>query len=612
MCGFAGWLRTDGVQAPEQRHETLRRMGAQLARRGPDDATYYDDGLLALTFRRLAVNDPCGGRQPLVDESGTVTAVVNGEIYNHQDLRTELAPGHTLASDSDCEVVVHLYEEHGPDLLTRLNGMYALCVWDRRHRQGLLARDRLGIKPLYYTRLARGGVLFASELKALLAHPECPREPADSDVDLSWIGTEDYTSPNAFHVPTFVRGVHLLGGGESLVLEERVAHLPRRYWSLEPSFERSRTDRRRSVAHYAEAYADLLADSFDLQLTAGAEVGAFLSGGLDSSALVAAAADRGLGPHCFSVSEPTTVATGDVGRARDLTAVLGVPFHPVRYDPARLPAELDFGLASLEELVWAMDAPRFAPESFFKFELHRYAKTVRPDLKVMLIGQGADEFAGGYSSSFSSPRPDWAAYEAEALGDSPGSESPFHAEMRRRLIVLQSHNLWNEDRVAAAFGVEARVPYLDHRLIELLASIPAELHPELFFDKAIVRRAASRWLGPRWCRAPKVLFWQATDRSSVHAVMAACARRVLPQFREQYADDLTPRAWSKLDRCRAEAGSDALARAATQRLLAVMTTSIFARLCRDQADPTRPIPVAEASRLQLDVTHLVPAAAGAP
>ncbi|TDB79432.1 asparagine synthase (glutamine-hydrolyzing) [Actinomadura sp. KC216] len=608
MCGFAGWLRWDGAPLPvEERRALLHRMGAQLARRGPDDEGIYDDGVLSFVFRRLAVNDPAGGRQPLYDETGTIVAAVNGEIYNHAALRAGLAGRHAFAGRSDCEVVVHLYEEtRDAAFLERLRGMYALLVWDREHRRGLIARDRLGIKPLYYARL-RDGLLFASELTALLAHPDCPREVEHADLDHGYIGGEKYTAVNYDRVPTFVRGVSMLGGGETLSLGATGAGAPRRYWSLLPAIARSRETAPRAPETYVREYADLLDESIRLHLEADAPVGVFLSGGLDSS-LVAAAAARTARPHCFSVCEATTIATGDMARAAGLTRTLGLPFHPVRYDRATFADELDFSLASLEELVWTMDAPRFAPELFFKFELHRYAKTVQPGLKVILVGQGADEFAGGYSTSFSSPRRAWRDYVADSLeprvraaaAAGERAHAPFHCEMLARLTALQSHNLWNEDRVAAAFGVETRVPYLDHRLVEFLAAIPPVLHPELFWNKRIVRDAARRWLPPDLTGAPKVLFWQADDTSSVHAIMAACARRVYPAFRESYLgrDSATTGRFDALHRRVARGGP--ATRGPVQRLLADMTFMIFERMCGTLHALEVPVPPAEPSRLRPD------------
>jgi asparagine synthase (glutamine-hydrolysing) len=598
----------------------LARMGEQLRRRGPDDVTSHEDGRFGVVFRRLAINDHAHGRQPITDETGSTVSVVNGEIYNHVELRSRLVGRHRLASRSDCEVVVHLWEEHGPALLNLVNGMFGICVWDSALERGMLARDRLGIKPLYYAPLG-DGVLFASELTALLAHPDCPREPDPGAVDLSYVGTEDYTTPQDRVVPTFVRGVHHLGPGEWLPLDAAGCRPARTYWSLQPALDAA-VDARPLPAHdYVTGYADLFADAVRLQASADAEVGAFLSGGLDSSVIVAAAAGvRPPGPGCFSVSEPTTVAVGDLARAGDLADRLGLDFHPARFagvagDGGDAAGLLRFGLAELEEIVWVMDAPRFAPELFLKHELHRYARTVRPGLKVVLLGQGADEFAGGYSRSYSSPRPTWEAYEREALAPPDGSWTPFQSEMRRRRVVLASHNLWNEDRVAASHGIEARVPFLDHRLVEFLAAIPAERHAELFFDKRIVRRAAARWLPPRWRQAPKVLFWQAGDRSSVHALMVSLVRRAYPEFRDAYSQEFGARRCRELDALAAAVGPGLPGRVAAQQLSAAMTWSIFTRLCADLgrgrvAPGWRPSPLLPDDAWRLD-GGLAPAPGGA-
>jgi asparagine synthase (glutamine-hydrolysing) len=293
--------------------------------------------------------------------------------------------------------------------------------------------------------------------------------------------------------------------------------------------------------------------------------------------------------HCFSVAEDTTVATGDLDRARDLAHALGLPFRAPWYDHAVFAEEIDFSLEALEYFVWMMDAPRFAPESFFKHELHRYAKTRVPELKVILLGQGADEFAGGYSTSLSSPRPSWEAYvrgelvpHHRTLGPAP-PVAPFHREMLARIWALQSHNLWNEDRVSSSQGVEARVPFLDHRLVELLAAIPEPLHARLFFDKAILREAARRLLPRRYTDAPKVLFWQAEDTSSVHRLMRDCLERSYPQFREAYgAGDLDPL-------YRAALCEDHGWTRASRTVLGRMTAMIFERLCHAAAAGDVPV-----------------------
>ncbi|MES2941143.1 MAG: hypothetical protein V4864_25970 [Pseudomonadota bacterium] len=199
MCGIAGFLsyRSSG-EDPAARRRRLQAMGDAIAHRGPDDAQYYDDGHLALVFRRLSIIDVDGGAQPMANEDGRLRIAVNGEIYNHGALRAQLRDRHRFASASDSEVALHAWEEWGEASLERLHGMFAMVLWDRAARQLVLARDRLGIKPLYVCELPHG-LLFASELKALLAHPDCPRAMDWQAVDRPDTGQPCDTS--------YVRGV---------------------------------------------------------------------------------------------------------------------------------------------------------------------------------------------------------------------------------------------------------------------------------------------------------------------------------------------------------------------------------------------------------------------
>src|SRR5262245_18061040 len=185
MCGFAGFLTNADPRQPRtppERAAILRAMSRQVARRGPDDETFFDDGTLALAFRRLSIVDVAGGRQPFRGEDGLVVAV-NGEIYDHAAARGRLRREHRFTSRSDGEVLVHLFEEAGADAFRYVRGMFAAVVWDPGNCRLLLARDRLGIQPLYVAPVP-GGLLFASEVKALLVHPDAPAELAWEDVDV--------------------------------------------------------------------------------------------------------------------------------------------------------------------------------------------------------------------------------------------------------------------------------------------------------------------------------------------------------------------------------------------------------------------------------------------
>ena len=176
MCGFAGFIKLSGLQGSKtDRHPILHDMLSSIAHRGPDAEAFSDDGILALGFRRLSIVDVAGGDQPFWNEDKSVLAVVNGEIYNHKELKTRLGSSYRFRSLSDSEVILHLYSERGLDMLDDVNGIFALAIWDRPKRRLVLARDRLGVKPLYYA-IVQDTLLFGSEIKALLAHPACPRE----------------------------------------------------------------------------------------------------------------------------------------------------------------------------------------------------------------------------------------------------------------------------------------------------------------------------------------------------------------------------------------------------------------------------------------------------
>lgn len=553
MCGFAGFVQFQEEQVGRsQRVNWLRTMGRQLARRGPDDEQFWIDDNLSFVFRRLAIVDVAGGQQPIWNESKTIFVAINGEIYNHTELRSELQEAHDFRTRSDAEVVLHLYEERGVEALRLLNGMFAIALWDTRQHQLLLARDRLGIKPLYYSQVGNQ-FLFGSELKAIIAHPDCPNEP-------NW---HDLKAP----VPqsSYVKGVDMLPAGHYLIYDsvQQTAH-PVCYWSINQYFSTINQSNTLTTHDYVAHYQDLLVDSVQKRLMSDVPVGSFLSGGLDSSMMVAIAAHYSSDLSCFTVIEPCTILTGDALAAQSLAKYLQIPLYPVLFEEQYLCQQLNFSLSQFEYFIWMLDAPKFSLEWFFKHELHRYAKTVHPTLKVMLLGQGADEFAGGYSNPVQQSVPNWQSYLASLTTESivpffsarniPDSWSPwvgaisqsptqtavdptFHVEMLRRTMVLQSHNLWHEDRTAASQGIESRVPFLDHRLVELLASIPQKYHPELFWDKTILRRVAQSWLPESLGQRSKAgFFYAANNLASIEQIMRQFLLRIFPDFSRKYLD----------------------------------------------------------------------------
>ena len=599
MCGFAGFLTLapTPMDGPA-RHRTLCSMGDAIAHRGPDDAQYFDDGRLALVYRRLSIIDLEGGRQPFFNEDGTQLLAVNGEIYNHADLRHALAPMHRFTSHSDCEVVLHGLEQWGPDALERVEGMFALVHWDMRERRLMLARDRLGIKPLYICRLPHG-LLFGSELKALLAHPDCPREIAWADLERQpiWQPT----------TATYVRGVEFLSGGEMLVVDAGGRAQQRSYWRLDDHLGVAPFGG--NAARYSREYADLLEDVTHRHLQSDVHAAIYLSGGLDSSLLAGLVAKHDRNVPCLSVIERGSYLGGDADAAQRLTRRLGMPWHPVRFDYRHLVEDMPIDLTRLEQAVWTMDSPRIDVEWLFKDELHRVARSLSPRMKVILLGQGADEFAGGYSRRADAMYASWAeylrdevrgnlVYDAALAGDAStvlwplmrdcaqsSKSAPYHRHMRLLCRQLQHHNLWHEDRTSSWRSLEARVPFLDHRLVELLASIPAELHETLFWDKRIVRDAFDRFVPGHALPQPKIGFLDSGDGTSQDIVRHDLLRAVAPEFRERYLDAGD----SPFDARRVEALIErALARGpqgavAQREAIQCIALAIFERQLRDAA-----------------------------
>lgn len=598
MCGFVGMINFSGLPgSTSQRHQVLDGMLSRVAHRGPDEESFHDDGILALGFRRLSIIDVKGGQQPFWNENKQILGVVNGEIYNHQELRAQLETSHSFGSHSDSEVLLHLYEDHGIDMLDKVNGMFASVIWDTQNRRLVLARDRLGIKPLYYT-VVGDTLLFASELKALLAHPDCPRE-------LDWQAVKQGKAVHRPITPSYVVGVYHLPAGHMLVFEPGKQARPFPYWSLQDHFAGSQEKPLHSLEYYIERYGELFEDSVKKRLMSEVPLGIFLSGGIDSTLIAAVAASQKTGLHCFTIAEKTTDMTGDLKQARIVANELGFPLHPVLFNAKTLLDDLNFDLEYLEYLIWCADSPRFNFEWFFKHELHRYAKTNFPDLKVILTGSGADEFAGGYSTSFTRPRNNWQEYlrkhvepfwvhfkqlEDEQRGQLPSGSNLDQERLHRcvyqhmmymNLASLQFYNLWHEDRTSSSQGIEARVPFLDHRLIELLASVPPVYYEELFWNKRIVRDQLSRLLPNYTVDFPKVPFLDVPCNDSIQVLKVQILKRTFGEFKKKYAKSAaTILPGVQLDRFYSVAVSESHeAKRAIQMLLQIMQIEIFRQIC---------------------------------
>jgi asparagine synthase (glutamine-hydrolysing) len=371
MCGFAGMLDLSGAPMPE-RSVILARMTRTLVHRGPDDEGYFVDQHVGLGHRRLSIIDLEAGHQPMGNEDGSVWVVCNAEIYNHADLRTLLAKkGHTFRTRSDTETIVHAYEEWGSDCLEHLRGMFAFVVWDRRRRQLFLARDRIGKKPLYYAQVG-ATLVVGSEIKALLAFPGL-----DRTLDLEALS--DYLS--LAYVPrdkTIFRHVRKLLPGHYLIADDSGMRI-RSYWDIRfaPAPE----------AHDSavERLAALLQESVALRLGSDVPLGAFLSGGLDSSAVVGLMARAAASPVITASIGFSDPQLDELAYARTVAR----HFHTDHGELTLTPEAADI----VKQLSWYYDEP-FGDSS--AVPTYYVAQLARRRVKVALSGEGGDENFAGY------------------------------------------------------------------------------------------------------------------------------------------------------------------------------------------------------------------------
>jgi asparagine synthase (glutamine-hydrolysing) len=373
MCGFAGWI---GRPDPD----LLTRLSATLVHRGPDDHGRWSDDLVSLCHRRLAIVDLEGGRQPMSSESGRTVVAYNGELYNYRDLREDLrAEGYRFRTASDTEVLLAAYERWGVECLTRFNGMFALALYDRPARRVLLAVDRFGKKPLYFAPTP-GGVAFASAIAALRRHPAI-------SLTLDRQGLATYFLHGYLPAPgTIYDGVRKLEGGRFLVLQlddPSMSSPSQTYWepSFEPKLRLSRPDAVEGVRHFLRL-------AVQRRMNADVAVGATLSGGLDSSSVVAFMADASPGPLKSYALGFTDAAYDESSVARQVAAHFGTAHHQEIMDASA-------GLDTLPLAVAACDEPLADDSLVATFALCRFA---RRSVKVLLSGDGGDELFAGYDA----------------------------------------------------------------------------------------------------------------------------------------------------------------------------------------------------------------------
>jgi asparagine synthase (glutamine-hydrolysing) len=489
MCGICGEIRFDN-STPSV--EAIARMNRELFPRGPDGSGIYQSRHIAVGHQRLKILDLSEhAQQPMIDNELGLGLVFNGCIYNFRDLRTELrALGYRFFSDGDTEVILKAYAAWGTRCVEHFHGMFAFAIWERDSGRVVLGRDRLGIKPLYYTELSNG-LRFASTLPALLA-----TEGIDTSVDP--VALHHYMSFHAV-VPapqTILNGIRKLPPATVRTIEPDGRSRDHCYWRLH--FGQDAEDRERSYEDWQEITLDALRRAVDRRLIADVPVGVLLSGGLDSSLIVGLLAEQGQrGLNTFSVGfESVAEEKGDEFQYSNIIAShFGTEHHQIRVDSAKL-------LPALKDCITAMSEPMVSHDVIGFYLL---SKRVSEYVKVVQSGQGADEVFAGYHwypplADSDDPVSDYkqvffdrdhseyaSAVNQELVSEDfsrafverhfsmPGAQHPIDKALRLDTqIMLVDDPVKRVDNMTMAWGLEARVPFLDHELVELAARIPAK------------------------------------------------------------------------------------------------------------------------------------------
>ena len=594
MCGFAGYISFNNTKISQT---LLELMGNSLSHRGPDEQNIFQDDNLSFVFRRLSIVDIDGGSQPIWNSDNSVFVAVNGEIYNHIELRDQLDSSTILKTNSDSEIILHLYLKFGTQAFEKLNGMFSIIIWDTRTKELIIARDRLGIKPLYYS-ILDDGIIFSSELKALLLHPSCPKEIKWSDINKA--GLQDCDN-----VATFVEGVNHFPAGHFVKLSEHKQFKAVCYWNIDDYLS---LDNNIDPLIIEKQYFELIDDSIKKRLMSDVPIGIFLSGGIDSSLLTSLASKYTKNIHCFTVVDESTYNSGDVEQARIITESLGLAFYPILFNLQDMINRFD--LKALEKMVYLIESPRFDLEWYYKSELHKAAKNQVPDLKVIILGQGADEFCGGYSKYLGSNWKNWEEYISNEVEpsvirnlqqnqkiperfiqsnqDSQKNNykysSCYKQKMANHVNQLQFFNLWHEDRSSSFYGIESRVPFLDHRIVELMASISSDLHNDLFWNKRILRNITKKQIPDYPDSHPKVPFFVTDDLTPINSFAKQACKIIYPQFVSQYCDCKIFNPASLKDTYEQSQKNNKASATAAWQLLELMCISIFNRFCHDTED----------------------------
>ena len=630
MCGIHGILGLNeghGLDA-----DVLRRMGAITRHRGPDDEGAYTDGQILLGMRRLSIIDVEGGHQPIANEDESLWVVCNGEIYNFRELRSELnSLGHKFSTDSDTEVIVHLYEQYGDSFVERLHGMFGFALWDKRRRRLLLGRDRLGVKPVYYLQQA-GRLIFASEIKAILAAPGVTAE-------LDPTALSEYLTMGYVPGPlSAFRGIKKLPPASIMICEGDGCHI-NEYWQLDTSAQDTLSEK-----DWFAAIREAFEASVVAQMVSDVPLGAFLSGGIDSSSVVALMARNSDEPvKTYSIGfggSSGGAFYNELPYARKVAQQFQTDHHEILVEPDVV--------SLLPKLIWHLDEP-IADAAFVTTYL--VSEFARKSVTVILSGVGGDELFGGYRrylgeyyqgkynrlphwlrsrilrplaarlpSDRHSPLLNLSRYAKSFIlaNDLPFEErylayvGVYGADERERMLSVASPDyrpaldkafarsggdslqrlfavdlatqlpddlLMLTDKMSMATSLECRVPLLDERLVELAARMPSDLKIRGRELKYVLKRALQDLL-------PREILYR--KKRGFGAPMGAWLKRELAPLLKTVLSkhSVTQRGLFEWERIAETIGMHESNRADhTDHLMSLMNLELWCRIYLDGRDP---------------------------
>ena len=545
MCGFAGYIHNYGTFDKE---EVIHKMADRIKHRGPEDAHYYIDDGIALGFRRLSIIDLEGGRQPILNEDGSLVLLFNGEIYNYQELREELIKaGHVFTTKTDSETILHGYEEYGKKILDRLRGMFAFIIWNKNTKELFGARDIFGIKPFYYYKKGKE-FMFGSEIKSFLSHPNFEKE-LDEDMIPLYLSYE--YSPDE---RTIFKNVFKLPGAHCFTYKNGELKVER-YYKIEYKIEDDK-----SLEYWKNAITKEFTESVSMHQIADVEVGCFLSSGVDSSYVVKEISKGTKKVKTFSVGYEEEKYS-ELPYAQDFSNVIGVPNIANK-------VSADEFFDAVPEIQYYMDEPLPNPS---EIPLYFLAKNARRYVKVVLSGEGADELFGGYPMYLAGGHFDHYSHKVpcpvrKVLGTVAkhcpnfkgknflvrGAMEPYQRFMRANYVFQSAERqkflkrpiaskvpeeyskryfdevsnldeptqlqyvdmhtwmiydiLLKADRMSMANSLELRVPFLDKKMLELSTRIPSRYRAANETTKIALRGAAIKQLPERTANKKKLGF----------------------------------------------------------------------------------------------------------